>query len=54
VYVLRDHLSIPERRFNSTRLRSEAAAKIAHADALDAETDYLISTGKLLPPGEAA
>lgn len=47
VYVLREHLTVAERRENSSRLRVEGEAKMAHADALDAETDFLISTGKL-------
>jgi hypothetical protein len=34
-YVLRDHLTLAERRDNITRLRHESAAKIQHADALE-------------------
>ena len=47
VYVLREHLTVKERRQNSARLRGEANAKIAHADALDAETDAMVRSGKL-------
>jgi len=52
VYVLREFLSVPERFQNSGRLRREAGAKLAHADALDAETKDLLHTGKLLLPPE--
>jgi hypothetical protein len=48
VYVLREHLTVEERIRNSARLRREAEAKMVHADALDAETDHLVRTGKLL------
>lgn len=47
VYVLRKRLTATERRENACRLRSEGEAKIAHARALDAETDFLISIGEL-------
>jgi hypothetical protein len=35
-YVLRDHMTDDDVTFNVTRLRSEARAKLAHADALEA------------------
>lgn len=47
VYVLRKRLTVAERRNNACRLRSEGQAKIAHGNALDAETDFLISIGQL-------
>lgn len=47
IYVLRDHLTIAERRSNSERLRREGAAKVRHARALDAETEKLIASGIL-------
>lgn len=47
VYVLREHLTYNERHRNIARLRREAAAKSAHADALEAETEQLIRQGKL-------
>lgn len=47
VYVLRDHLTIEERRENIARLRAEAASKARHADALEAETEGLIARGLL-------
>jgi hypothetical protein len=47
VYVLRAHLTLEERQRNIERLRREAEAKTMHADALQAETDHLIRTGKL-------
>jgi hypothetical protein len=47
-YVLRDHLTVSERRANSNRLRREGEAKIVHANLLDAETDHLISKGELI------
>lgn len=46
-YVLRDHLTVAERRDNITRLRREAAAKTQHADALEAETEEMIRSGDL-------
>lgn len=48
VYVLRDHLSLDERRRNIFRLRAEASSKARHADALEAETEGLIARGVLL------
>ena len=45
VFVMREYLTIEERRTNSARLRKEAAAKNEHADLLDAETDQLIIDG---------
>lgn len=47
-YVLREHLTIDERRKNVARLRAEASAKLAHADALEAETEHLIRTGRFI------
>ena len=38
-YVLLDHLEELDGRFNVERLRSEAGAKLAHADALEAYLD---------------
>jgi hypothetical protein len=38
-------MTLAERRSMSSRLRIEAIAKNAHADALDAETDKLEQTG---------
>lgn len=35
-YVLRDHMSDDDVSYNVSRLRSEARAKLAHADALEA------------------
>jgi hypothetical protein len=46
-YVLRDFLTYEERVKNIQRLRHEAGAKLAHADALEAETDQLVRSGKL-------
>ena len=36
VYVLRDHMTDDDVAYNVARLRSEARAKLAHADALEA------------------
>lgn len=47
VYVLREHMTLRERRQMSARLRSEAKAKSQHADALDAETDALLQLGEI-------
>lgn len=47
-YVPRHLLTYEERLKNINRLRSEAFAKNAHADALQAETDKLVSIGKLV------
>jgi hypothetical protein len=47
VYVKREHMTIEERQQNSQALRAEAKAKLAHADALDAETAYLVAMGHL-------
>jgi hypothetical protein len=41
-YVLRQSLTLDERRENIARLRREAGAKSAHADALEAETEQLM------------
>lgn len=46
-YVLRECMTIPERRENAARLQREGATKIAHGRALDAETDMLIADGIL-------
>jgi gamma-glutamylcyclotransferase (GGCT)/AIG2-like uncharacterized protein YtfP len=46
-YVLREFLTWEERKQNVTRLRHEGHAKLAHADALEAETDHLVREGKL-------
>ena len=46
-YVLRDHLTLEERHQNIERLRKEANAKLAHADALEAETEELVRRGVL-------
>ena len=51
VYVLRSHLSIEERKRNIDRLRREGEAKIAHADALQAETDHLVRLGQFAGAG---
>lgn len=45
VYVRREHLTLEEREQNEQALRAEAQAKIQHADALRAETEYLRSRG---------
>jgi HAMP domain-containing protein len=44
--------SLKERLRNIERLRREAEAKMLHADVLQAETDFLIRTGKLLREDE--
>lgn len=44
-YVLREKLTLAERRRNVATLRAESAAKAAHADSLEAETDELLSSG---------
>jgi hypothetical protein len=46
-YVLRDRLTLAERRDNISRLRHEAVAKTRHADALEAETEDMIRRGEL-------
>jgi hypothetical protein len=53
-YVLRDYLSLEERFAISERLRREARSKLRHADALDAETNQLISIGRLHPSNSIA
>lgn len=53
-YVLRNHMTVEERRKNINRLRREARAKIRHADALEAETESLIREGKLREEAVAA
>jgi hypothetical protein len=53
VYVLREHLTLAERKANIARLRSEATSKLAHARALESETEELIKLG-LLDEDEAA
>ncbi len=47
VYVLREKLTLDERQAIISRLRKEARAKLAHAEALEAETESLIRSGKL-------
>lgn len=47
VYVLREHLTLDERRSNIARLRAEAASKMRHADALESETEGLVARGVL-------
>jgi len=47
MYVLREHLTLREREDNISRLRKEAASKARHADALQFETNNLITLGKL-------
>lgn len=47
VYVLREHMTLDERRANVARLRAEAASKARHADALEAETEALLARGLL-------
>lgn len=47
VYVLREELTLEERRLNAARLRKEGKAKLLHATALDAETEWLIANGRL-------
>jgi hypothetical protein len=47
VYVKREDLTYEERMENSNALRMEADAKVKHANALDAETEYLLMMGKL-------
>lgn len=46
VYVLREHLTLEEREANEAALRSEAEAKLKHADAFRAETEYLRTLGR--------
>lgn len=46
-YVLRECLTVDEREANAQRLEKEGAAKLAHADALRAETKKLMSVGVL-------
>lgn len=53
VYVLREKLTYEERMENSRRMRAEGQSKIAHADALDAETQKLIAQGQLKKPDAA-
>lgn len=45
VYVPRMQMSYADRMHNIRRLRKEAEAKLAHADALEAETEKLKSLG---------
>jgi hypothetical protein len=47
VYVLREFLTETERRGNVARLRAEGKSKLAHANALELETDTLFAAGKL-------
>lgn len=46
-YILRECMTVAERRENAARLRREGESKIAHGRALDAETDMLIADGVL-------
>lgn len=46
-YVLREHMTVAERRANVSRLRAEASSKARHADALEAETEALLARGLL-------
>lgn len=46
-YVLREHLTLSERRQCADDLRREGRAKVRHGDRLDAETDALIRVGAL-------
>jgi hypothetical protein len=48
-YILREHLTLEDRQWNIERLRKEANVKLIHADALAAETEHLVSIGKLNP-----
>ena len=45
VYVLREDLTFEERKRVIESLRNEAKAKWDHADALEAETEFLASNG---------
>lgn len=45
MYVLREHLTLDERRHNIARLRSVVEAVSRHADALQSETDALLARG---------
>lgn len=47
VYVRRENLTVEERWKNINQLRREGVAKVAHSDALKAETEMLIESGKL-------
>jgi hypothetical protein len=46
-FSLREFLTYEERLKNINRLRHEAFGKLAHADALEAETEELVRNGKL-------
>lgn len=46
-YVKREYLTYEERMENVRALRMEAEAKLRHADALEAETEYLVKNGTL-------
>lgn len=50
VYVQRERLTFEERQIIIAKLRAEASAKSAHADALEAETEKLIRAGMLRRP----
>lgn len=45
IYVLRECMTIAERRIMAARLYAEGESKIKHAQALDAETDKLEQAG---------
>lgn len=47
VYVLREAMTLQERRAVAARLRSEGKSKMEHARALDAETNALVQAGVL-------
>lgn len=53
VYVARHRMTYLERRLESKKLRSEAEAKLAHAEQMDRETDALVASGALVPEAEA-
>jgi hypothetical protein len=46
-YVRREDMTYEQRAENIRRLRSTGRGYLAHADALEAETNVLISEGKL-------
>jgi hypothetical protein len=48
-YVRREDMTYEQRFANIRRLRSTGRGYLAHADALEAETNLLISEGKLKP-----
>jgi hypothetical protein len=48
LFFPRHEMTLEQRQRAIAALEREATAKMAHADALDAETDKLIQTGKLV------